>query len=950
MLGYLNINSVRNKIEGLFSLIEDYFDVFCIAETKLDCSFPKSQFCINGYKSPFRLDITDKSGGLLVCVKQGLSAIHLTKFKLPVDIQIIPLELRLNSVKWLIISIYRPPKQDINYFLTWLSNLIDVHNSERCIVIGDFNMDPQNKLILSFMEMQQLQNLVNFKTCFKSSEGSCIDLILSNKKNCLQYTGSLDTDLSDYHRLIYTMLRSTYSKAPPREIIYRDYKLFSEQKFLTDLSEKFHNDTNYLFVNDYDSFEKEFTTVLNKHAPMKRKVIRGNEKPHMNKALKKAIMKRTRLRNIYRKTKSLDDLCAFKIQRNLVTRINKHSKENYFRETVKNSKYNQKDFWNICKPFMSNKYSTGNEIILRKNDRIIEDEGEIATLLNNYFNGVTKPLNLFEWNHEYISCHNKHPVSTAIHKFKDHPSILKIQETIDVMQPFKFEHVTSNEVYKMIINLDCKKKTTGSIPNKILKQSVCIVSPILKDIINDAFDSDLFPDKLKLAEITPIPKNGNSKDVGDFRPISILPSISKIIEKTMADQLDKYFGPIFSNLLCGFRKRYSTQHALLQLLRSWQKSLDEGNVVGTILMDLSKAYDCLPHDLLIAKLAAYKIDFNSLCLLHSYLSNRFHRVKCGAKFSDWLDTVIGVPQGSVLGPLFFNIFLNDLLLFISDANICNFADDNSLYASRKDQTEVISVLQKELYNVLHWFKINSMAANPDKFQLMFLGKVSENVTNISIDNVILQATNSVKLLGINIDNNLNFNSHVQALCKKASNKINALLRIRPYLDIYSAKRICDVSILSTFNYCPLVWMFGSKSNNTIINKTHKRALSAVYKDFTLGFEELLQKDASVSNHVKNLRFLLVEVYKSLNGENPSFLWDMFNVKNCKYSLRCGKALCLPRTKTKKFGLNSVEFRGSLLWNYLPLSIKSSKNLQEFKRKIKNWIGDTCTCKICSNSK
>ena len=946
MLGYLNINSVRNKIEGLFSLIENYFDVICIAETKLDSSFPKGQFYISGYKTPFRLDISDKSGGLLVYVKQGLSSVCLAKFSLPTDIQIIPIELRLNSAKWLIIFIYRPPKQDISYFLTWLSDLIDVYNSERCIVIGDFNLDPQNKQIVAFMEKQLLHNHVNFKTCFKSTEGSCIDLILSNKKHCLQFTDSLDIGLSDYHRLIYTMLRSTYAKAPPRKIIYRDYRLFEEKEFLAELSENLQNGMKSPSLKDYDSFEENFITALNKHAPMKRKTIRGNEKPHMNKILKKAIMKRTRLRNIYRKTKSLDDLHAYKLQRNLVTNINKQSKENHFREAVKSSKYNQKDFWKICKPFMSNKHSTGNEIILRKNDKIIENEGEIATTLNNYFNCVTKQLNLFQWNRDYIICQNVNPVITAIEKFKSHPSILKIRENVNCIRSFKFEHISSNDVFEIINNLDCKKKTTGSIPNKILKKSVCIISPVLKDIINQAFDSGLFPDKLKLAQITPIPKNGNGKDVMDFRPISILPSVSKIIEKAMANQLENYFSDIFSNLLCGFRKRYSTQHALLQLLRSWQKSLDKGHVVGTILMDLSKAYDCLPHDLMIAKLSAYGVDFDSLCLLHSYLSNRFHRVKIGEKFSEWLKISLGVPQGSVLGPLFFNIFLNDLLLFISEANICNFADDNSLYAAGKEQVEVISVLKKEIANVLYWFKGNSMAANPDKFQLMFLGRGTENITNISIGNVIIQSTQCVKLLGISIDSKLKFNTHVQALCINASKKTKALFRIRPYLDMYSAKRICDAYILSPFNYCPLIWMYGCKSNDSMINQTHKRALRAIYKNFTLSFKELLDKDNSVSIHVRNLRFLLIEIYKCLNSENPSFLWNMFNEKDSKYSLRCGKTLCLPSTKTKKFGLNSLEFRGSLLWNYLPINIKSSENLRDFTQKLKNWIGDTCTCKIC----
>ena len=222
------------------------------------------------------------------------------------------------------------------------------------------------------------------------------------------------------------------------------------------------------------------------------------------------------------------------------------------------------------------------------------------------------------------------------------------------------------------------------------------------------------PDKLKLTEITPIPKVEGSKKVGDFRPISILPAISKLFEKVLANQLNSYFDTIFCNLLCGFRKRHSTQHALIQLLRSWQRSLDKGEIVGTILMDLSKAFDCLPHDLIIAKCAAYGVYLKSLCLLKNYLSNRYHRVKVGNVFSDWLLLVTGVPQGSILGPLLFNIFINDSFQFVKEASVCNFADDNSLYAHAKTVIQVIRTLELDTVNLLDWFKINSIAANPEK--------------------------------------------------------------------------------------------------------------------------------------------------------------------------------------------------------------------------------------------
>ena len=364
-------------------------------------------------------------------------------------------------------------------------------------------------------------------------------------------------------------------------------------------------------------------------------------------------------------------------------------------------------------------------------------------------------------------------------------------------------------------------------------------------------------------------------------------------------------------------------------------------------MDLSKAYDCLPHDLLIAKLAAYGVDFNSLSLLYDYLSKRLHRVKVGTSFSEWLELVFGVPQGSILGPLLFNIFLNDLFFFIQEADICNFADDNSLYASGHCQAEVSSILQRESSNVLYWFKINSMVANPAKFQVMFLGKKVEEEVDISIDGVNLKSTCCVKLLGVTIDCKLSFRSHVKTLCKTASQKVKALFRIRPYLNIRCAKQLCDAYILSTFNYCPLIWMNGCKTNDGLINKVHKRALSAVYKDFHSSFYNLLGMDKSVTVHVRNLRTLLTEVFKSLNQANPEIMWNIFEYKSMRYTLRSGNTLKLPQANTQRYGLNSLAFRGSLLWNTLPNSLKSAKSVSDFKRKIKSWVGSTCSCQICA---
>ena len=364
-------------------------------------------------------------------------------------------------------------------------------------------------------------------------------------------------------------------------------------------------------------------------------------------------------------------------------------------------------------------------------------------------------------------------------------------------------------------------------------------------------------------------------------------------------------------------------------------------------MDLSKAYDCLPHDLIIAKLDAYGFDTNSLKLILSYLTNRKQRVKTGSFFSDWLEILLGVPQGSILGPILFNIFINDLFMFLKETEICNFGDDNTIYACDKNVENVIYRLKNDIKNVIDWYNANSMVANPDKFQLMFLGKKVDKQICLTVNNLSINLVETVKLLGVVIDNKLNCVEHINNICKVANNKTNALLRIRKYIDVHTAKIYANAYILSAFYYCPMIWMFCNKISNNMINKAHIRCLKCVYNKNNMSLENLSSIDGSASIHVKNLRILMTEVYKSLNQINPEFMWDIFQIKASPYQLRMPLNLTLPPTSSKTFGTYSLAFRASFVWNNLPAIIKNSTTLRQFRNLIKNWQGNLCNCKLCS---
>ena len=401
-----------------------------------------------------------------------------------------------------------------------------------------------------------------------------------------------------------------------------------------------------------------------------------------------------------------------------------------------------------------------------------------------------------------------------------------------------------------------------------------------------------------------IKQNPNNK--ANYRPISLLPIISKIFERVLFEQIEKFSEKILSPKLCGFRKGHSTQHALLNLLKNWQRTLEKSGVIGTVLMDLSKAYDCLPHDLLIAKLSAYGFEDSATSSISDYLSKRYQRVKIGSVFSSYLEILRGVPQCSILGPILFNIFINDLIFFIQETEVCNFADDTTIYSCLLNYEEVVHKLSNDTYIVLNWFKVNSMAANPGKFQIMFLGsKIDNSKITFAVENKQIKWKREVKLLGITIDEKRTFTRHIANICSLANNRLRALTRIRRFLSTEQAKYLSEPYIMSAFRYCPLIWMFCNKTSNNQINKIHKRTLRLVYEMEDANFEDLLLKDNSWNVHENNIHTLLIETYKSINNLSPPIMKYFFDLKNTRYDLRGKQLLKLPETSTSRYGTHKL---------------------------------------------
>ena len=316
-----------------------------------------------------------------------------------------------------------------------------------------------------------------------------------------------------------------------------------------------------------------------------------------------------------------------------------------------------------------------------------------------------------------------------------------------------------------------------SVPIKIFKENVDIFSAIITNIYNQSTISANFPINLKCADVNPVHKKNDYMDKSNYRPVSLLPSAFKIFERLMSDDINSYTETFLSDRLCGFRKNYSTQLSMIVMLEYVRENLDNGKCSGILLTDLSKAFDCLVHDLLIAELNAYGFDYNALCLIHNYLPERRQRIKIGVKYSSWIDIILGVPQGSILGPLLFNIYTNDIFYVAEVARIANFADANTPYICETTIDPVLSKLENDSNNLNHWFKGNFLKPNECQLLLNTNSKLAIKVGNENIYN-----SSEVKLLGIVFDLFLKFDSHVRKLCKKADQKLHALRRVSTYMN------------------------------------------------------------------------------------------------------------------------------------------------------------------------
>ena len=370
------------------------------------------------------------------------------------------------------------------------------------------------------------------------------------------------------------------------------------------------------------------------------------------------------------------------------------------------------------------------------------------------------------------------------------------------------------------------------------------------------------------------------------------------------------------------------------MLQKWKSAVDKGKSFGVLLTDLSQAFNCLSHELLLAKLHAYGFSIVALRLIHGYLTNTQQRTKINMSFSSWEKIVFGVPQGSMLGPLLFIVKKSDL---------SSHADDNTSFRITATIEEVIELLERDSTMLFKCFSDNQMKASISKCH--FLVNKKDKVI-INLGKTEIKDSEYEKLLGIKVDTKLNFNKHLNDIINKASREVNALSRIVPCRSLCKKKILMNSFFNSQFSCCPLIWMFHSCIMNNKINRLHERCMRLIHEDKKSSFEELLQQDKSVSIHTRNLQIMATEMFKVYRSMSPPIFGELFRRRDICYDLKSNSNFAIPSVKSVFHGSKSISYLVPKIWDIVPLELKQLTSLNAFKKGIKNWQPKDFPCRLC----
>ena len=518
-------------------------------------------------------------------------------------------------------------------------------------------------------------------------------------------------------------------------------------------------------------------------------------------------------------------------------------------------------------------------------------------------------------------------------------------DTKFIIPPIRNEFVS-----KFLSNIDINKATgTDRIGPRLLKLAAPYITNEITYICNHSITMSVFPSKWKEAKVAPLHKSGTHEELNNYRPISILPVLSKVLEKHVHKSLSEFLHEhsLLHKTQSGFRAKHSCETALVNMVDLWLDAMDHGQMVGVVLVDFNKAFDLVDHEILLNKLEIYGIKDEALLWFDTYLTNRKQQVTINNNQSEFKNISYGVPQGSILGPLLFLLFINDLPLYTNNVFTDLYADDTTLYIIGDSMEQIEDNLQTALNNLHVWCKSNGMVLNSAKTKVMLVTtnqrrkRLDHDSLDLKFNNDDLNAISNDKILGVFVDHNLTWSEHIKHLTKKIASSTWLLSKIKRFLSREHRVQFYKSYIQPHVDFCNIVWGSSSESNKSRILKQQKRVCRVIL-DYNVDDCDEAMKSLKIMSiydrlYLRKAKFM----FKVYNNEAPRYISENFTLRdniNTSINLRSTSSGCfIPPKPRTEFFKHSMRYSGCLIWNSLPDEVKSAQTIATFHNRCLQWL-------------
>ena len=912
----INARSLRNKFSDLEALValEDY-DIIGITETWLNTDQRDylAEYCLPGYKMFNCERVNRAGGGVLLYIKASLHPLMKVMPKLD-NVDSLIVRLKIRSKNYLINLIYRPPANNAASDEKMYDQIIEMSNAFDCVIFGDFNLpvsawgdtlnchsgrDFYNNLLESALSQH----------VHKPTRGdNVLDLIFSTTDDLVGNVNIGPEFSASDHRIVSFSINFEIFKESDSEEKILLYNKGNYERVRTILADV---DWNRLLdeVNIEEAWSN-FTNILDKAVEncipaSKRRAQNKSKKPKWwNNQIKCGLLQKKRAYLRYKLTQNEGDKLEFERLRRETKKMIKQSKKNLEMYVAGISKSNPKEFYSYIrkKKVLPSKIGP----LTLENGEHVSNEVEIAEELNKYFASVFTVEDTDSLQEEISTQRNTAPLSNC--NFSD------------------------NAVIKALDKINANK-TSGPdcIAPRVLKEAKFQLCRPLSILFTKSFNSSKIPNDWKLANVTPIQKKGDKTTPNNYRPISLTSVVCKLMESIIRDQLVTFLeeNNLVKNSQHGFRNKRSCLTNLLDFYNEVYNIYDETKAVDVIYLDFQKAFDKVPHQRLLIKLKSHGVADKLLKWLEDWLSERKQRVVINGKASNWRDVLSGVPQGSVLGPILFIIYVND----IDDGLKCKiskFADDTKI-TSRVTTSAEKQELQSDLDHLIRWAEKWQMQFNVDKCKVLHIGSNNDR-TNYSLNGSELCKANHEKDLGIIISNNLKPGKHVSEVVKTA-NKITGFIgRAFDYKSEKIILTLYNSLVRPHLEYCVQFWSPYYRKDIDKLERVQRKVTKMIPRLRNKPYEERLKELGLFSLSKRRLRGDLIEIFKMFRGLDNVNIHDYVTVDERNVTRSNGYKITgrhFRSEEAKHYFFNRVVN----VWNSLPAQVVNSNTLETFKNRV-----------------